>query len=59
MHAGNKEIFNLNAATSDSPFIFVVEGEIDCMSIWQATKVNFPLLLLVARLVKIGFLFLI
>lgn len=35
MHAGNKEIFNPDSISSDSPFVFVVEDEIDCMSICQ------------------------
>ena len=44
MHAGNKEIFNLDSVSSDSPFVIVVEGEIDCMSIWQATNGQFPVI---------------
>ena len=44
MHSGNKEIFNLDSVSSDSPFVIVVEGEIDAMSIWQATNGNFPVI---------------
>ena len=39
MHAGSKtELFNLAALKSNAELILVVEGEIDAMSIWQATK---------------------
>lgn len=44
MHAGNKEIFNLDFVSADSPFVIVVEGEIDAMSIWQATNGQFPVI---------------
>ena len=37
MHAGSKEIFNAAAVIADSSTVIVVEGEIDAMSIWQAT----------------------
>ena len=38
MHAGTKtEIFNSAALYSEADLIVVVEGEIDAMSIWQAT----------------------
>lgn len=38
-HRGSKEFFNYKRAVLDSndPIIFVVEGEIDCMSIYQTT----------------------
>lgn len=35
MHAGTKELFNFNRVTYN--ILIVVEGEIDAMSIWQAT----------------------
>lgn len=39
MHAGVKtELFNLAALKSDANLILIVEGEIDSMSIWQATN---------------------
>lgn len=46
-HIGNKETFNIIAALeaiSKNPdaFITAVEGEIDAMSIWQATNAKFP-----------------
>ena len=44
MHAGNKEIFNLDSVSADSSFVIVVEGEIDAMSIWQATAAKFPVI---------------
>lgn len=39
-HRGSKEIFNFKRALqdSDNPVCFVVEGEIDCMSIAQVTR---------------------
>ena len=39
-HRGKKEIFNFNRALleSDNPICFVVEGEIDCMSVAQITR---------------------
>ena len=38
MHAGAKtELFNLSALFSEAELILVVEGEIDAMSIWQAS----------------------
>ena len=44
MHAGNKEIFNVASVTSKSPCVVVVEGEIDAMSIWQATDGKIPVI---------------
>ena len=44
MHAGNKEIFNLNAVTPETTFVIIVEGEIDAMSIWQATNGKIPVI---------------
>ena len=44
MHAGSKEIFNAAAVTADSSLIIVVEGEIDAMSIWQATDGKIPVI---------------
>jgi len=40
-HHGKKSIFNISAVNLNSP-ILVLEGEIDVMSIWQATNSNFP-----------------
>ena len=41
MHAGAKtQLFNVSALLSDSELILVVEGEIDAMSIWQASGSN-------------------
>ena len=40
-HAGTKEIFNIEALTPDSTVI-VVEGEFDCMSIWQVSDGKIP-----------------
>ena len=40
-HAGSKEIFNIDALQSDSTVI-VVEGEFDCMSIWQVSDGKIP-----------------
>lgn len=37
MHAGNKELFALDFLPVDSDFLILTEGEIDAMSIWQAT----------------------
>ena len=37
MHAGNIEMFNSDAVVPNQ-LVFIVEGEIDAMSIWQATK---------------------
>lgn len=39
LNAGEKKIFNVNAIIKDKPVI-IVEGEIDAMSIWQATDGN-------------------
>ena len=39
-HHGQKEIFGLKFAINDDPFIFLTEGEIDAMSIHQATGYN-------------------
>ena len=39
-HHGAKEIFGLKLALNDDPIIFLVEGEIDAMSIWQASGFN-------------------
>ncbi|MBR6713204.1 MAG: toprim domain-containing protein [Selenomonadaceae bacterium] len=39
-HHGPKEIFGLKLALNDDPIIFLVEGEIDAMSIWQASSFN-------------------
>lgn len=44
MHAGSKEIFNATAVTADSSTVIVVEGEIDAMSIWQATGGKIPVI---------------
>ena len=44
MHAGSKEIFNAAAITADSATVIVVEGEIDAMSIWQATSGTIPVI---------------
>lgn len=38
LHAGAKKLFNPNALSGD--LIIVVEGELDCMSIWQASEGN-------------------
>lgn len=41
MHAGVKtELFNLDALKSNNELILIVEGEIDAMSIWQASGGN-------------------
>ena len=41
MHAGVKtELFNLDALKNNNELILVVEGEIDAMSIWQASGGN-------------------
>lgn len=40
-HAGTKEIFNIEALTPNSTVI-VVEGEFDCMSIWQVSDGKIP-----------------
>ena len=41
MHAGVKtELFNLDALKSHNELILIVEGEIDAMSIWQASGGN-------------------
>jgi len=37
LHAGKQELFNETALLSDSDVVVVVEGEIDAMSIWQAS----------------------
>ena len=42
-HVGSKEIFNIEALTSDS-VVIVVEGEIDCMSIWQVSNGKIPVI---------------
>lgn len=39
-HHGSKEIFGLKLANNDDPLIFLVEGEIDAMTIWQASGFN-------------------
>ena len=39
-HAGKIELFNEEALLADTDTIIVVEGEIDCASIWQATGGN-------------------
>lgn len=44
MHAGSKEIFNVTAVTADSETVVIVEGEIDAMSIWQATGGTIPVI---------------
>ena len=44
MHAGAKEIFNVAAITTDSSTVIIVEGEIDAMSIWQATGGTIPVI---------------
>lgn len=41
MHAGTKEIFGADFLPVNSDLILIVEGEIDAMSIWQATGGNF------------------
>ena len=42
-HAGKKSFFNFDNISSDSGMLnIVVEGEIDAMSIWQATSGNVP-----------------
>lgn len=41
MHAGSKEVFGLNLVPDDAENLIVVEGEIDAMSIYQATKGKF------------------
>ena len=40
-HAGSKEIFNIDALTPNS-VVFIVEGEFDCMSIWQVSDGKIP-----------------
>lgn len=42
-HAGTKYPFNFSSISSEKINI-VVEGEIDAMSIWQATSGNFPII---------------
>ena len=37
MHAGSKELFN-SAAIDNEGVVVIVEGEVDAMSIWQATS---------------------
>lgn len=44
-HSGSKTLFNLTALDSEKP-ILVVEGYIDAMSIWQATKAQVPVVAL-------------
>ena len=44
MHAGNKEIFGLEFLPADAELIVLVEGEIDVMSIYQATEGEIPAL---------------
>ena len=44
-HSGSKTLFNSTALDSEKP-ILVVEGYIDAMSIWQATKGQFPVVAL-------------
>ena len=39
-HHGPKELFGLKPALNDDDIIFLVEGEIDAMSIWQASGFN-------------------
>ena len=39
-HHGQKELFGLKLALNDDPVIFLTEGEIDAMSIHQATGYN-------------------
>ena len=39
-HHGAKELFGLKLALNDDPIIFLVEGEIDAMTIWQASGFN-------------------
>ena len=45
-----KELFNFSAVQNTNDAIFIVEGEIDCMSIWQASK--FPCVALGGASVK-------
>lgn len=40
MHAGVLRIFNPDALKSDT--VFLVEGEIDCMSVWQCSNGRIP-----------------
>lgn len=44
MHAGSKKIFNSDSVKPDSKIVVVVEGEIDAMSIWQATNGDIPVI---------------
>lgn len=44
-HEGRKSLFNPRSLFSDSP-IFIVEGEIDAMSIWQACNGEAPVVAL-------------
>lgn len=39
-HWGSKELFGLKPALNDDNTIFLVEGEFDAMSIWQASHFN-------------------
>ena len=41
MHAGSKEIFGADFLPVNADLILIVEGEIDAMSIWQATDGKF------------------
>lgn len=45
MHAGNKELFNSTALKSGG-VVVIVEGEVDAMSIWQATGGAVPVVAL-------------
>lgn len=40
MHAGHKEPFGLDFIPADADLIIIVEGEVDAMSIYQATDTN-------------------
>lgn len=37
-HAGTKQLFGDKKSVADADIVIVVEGEFDCMSIWQATN---------------------
>lgn len=44
MHAGSKEIFGAEFLPVNADLIIVTEGEIDAMSIWQASNGNFDVI---------------
>ena len=44
MHAGSKEIFGAEFLPINADLIIVTEGEIDAMSIWQASNGNFDVI---------------